>query len=67
MAGHPVFSTTHATPPEQRAEQGPGRGVGVEAVDDPLMRKVRQLDKPIDGFAKGKARVQILRNGARHA
>lgn len=36
-------------------------GVRVEEVDDPLMRKIRQLDKLIDELAKGKAMEKILR------
>ena len=36
-------------------------GVRVEDVDDPLMRKVRYLDKLIDELAKGKAMEKILR------
>lgn len=36
-------------------------GVRVETVDDPLMRKLRQLDKLIDELAKGKAMGKILR------
>ena len=36
-------------------------GVRVEEVDDPLMRKVRYLDKLIDELAKGKALDKILR------
>ena len=36
-------------------------GVRVEAVDDPLMQKIRWLDKLIDELAKGKAMAKILR------
>ena len=36
-------------------------GVRVEDVEDPLMRKVRYLDKLIDELAKGKALDKILR------
>ena len=36
-------------------------GVRVEAVDDPLMREIRYLDKLIDELAKGKAMDKILR------
>jgi hypothetical protein len=36
-------------------------GVRVEDIDDPLMRKVRYLDKLIDELAKGKAMEKILR------
>ena len=36
-------------------------GVRVEAIEDPLMRKIRYLDKLIDELAKGKAMEKILR------
>jgi hypothetical protein len=36
-------------------------GVRVEEIEDPLMQKVRWLDKLIDELAKGKAMEKILR------
>ena len=36
-------------------------GVRVEEIQDPLMQKVRYLDKLIDELAKGKAMEKILR------
>jgi hypothetical protein len=36
-------------------------GVRVEAVEDPLMKKIRQLDKLVDELAKGKKMEKILR------
>ena len=36
-------------------------GVRVEAVEDPLMQKIRYLDKLIDELARGKAMDKILR------
>ena len=36
-------------------------GVRVEEIEDPLMRKVRYLDKLIDEVAKGKIFENILR------
>jgi hypothetical protein len=36
-------------------------GVRVEDVEEPLMRKIRYLDKLIDELAKGKAMEKILR------
>jgi hypothetical protein len=36
-------------------------GVRVEAIEDPLMRRIRQLDKLIDELAQGKAMEKILR------
>jgi hypothetical protein len=37
-------------------------GVRVEEIEDPLMRKVRYLDKLVDELAKGKALDKILRH-----
>ncbi len=37
-------------------------GVRVEEVEDPLMRKIRYLDKLVDELAKGKALDKILRS-----
>ena len=35
-------------------------GIRVEEIDDPLMKKIRYLDKLIDELAKGKAMEKIL-------
>ena len=39
-------------------------GIRVEEIKDPLMRKIRYLDKLIDELAKGKAMEKILREPA---
>jgi hypothetical protein len=36
-------------------------GVRVENVDDPLMQKIRYLDKLVDELAKGRSMAKILR------
>lgn len=36
-------------------------GVRVEDVDDPLMQKIRYLDKLVDELAKGRAMGMVLR------
>ncbi|MFZ2015304.1 MAG: DUF2200 domain-containing protein [Nocardioides sp.] len=36
-------------------------GVRVESIEDPLMQKIRYLDKLVDELAKGKALDKILR------
>jgi len=36
-------------------------GIRVENIDDPLMQKIRYLDKLVDELAKGKAMAKILR------
>ena len=36
-------------------------GVRVEEIEDPLLQKIRYLDKLVDELAKGKAMVKVLR------
>ena len=36
-------------------------GVQVETIEDPLMKKIRQLDKLVDELAKGKPMEKVLR------
>jgi hypothetical protein len=38
-------------------------GVRVEEIEDPLMQKIRYLDKLVDELAKGKAMEKVLRSG----
>lgn len=37
-------------------------GVRVEQIEDPLMRKIRYLDKLVDELARGKALEKVLRS-----
>ena len=37
-------------------------GIRVENIEDPLMQKIRYMDKLIDELAKGKKMEKILRN-----
>ena len=37
-------------------------GVKVQEVEDPLMRRIRYLDKLVDELAKGKAMDKVLRS-----
>lgn len=39
-------------------------GVRIEAIEDPLMREIRYLDKLIDELAKGRPMAKILRQPA---
>ena len=55
------FDQAPALHPNTALIQGVVCGVRVEAVDDPLMQKIRWLDKLIDELAKGKAMEKILR------
>jgi hypothetical protein len=36
-------------------------GIRVEEIEDPLMRKIRYLDKLVDELARGKAMEKVLR------
>lgn len=55
------FAEAPAMHPNSELITGLVCGVRVEEVDDPLMRKIRQLDKLVDELAKGKAMEKILR------
>lgn len=55
------FAQAPAMHPNSSLIKGVVCGVRVEDVDDPLMRKIRLLDKLIDELAKGKAMNKILR------
>ena len=39
-------------------------GVRIEAIEDPLMREIRYLDKLVDELARGKAIDKVLRGSA---
>jgi hypothetical protein len=55
------FAQAPAINPNSSLIKGVVCGVRVEEVEDPLMRKIRCLDKLIDELAKGKAMEKILR------
>lgn len=55
------FDRAPAFHPKSALIKGLVCGVRVEEVEDPLMRKVRYLDKLIDELAKGKPMEKILR------
>lgn len=55
------FAKAPAMNPARAMITGVVCGVRVEAVEDPLMREIRYLDKMIDELAKGKAMGKILR------
>ncbi len=55
------FAEAPALHPHAALIKGVVCGVRVEDVDDPLMRKIRYLDKLVDELAKGKAMEKILR------
>ncbi len=55
------FAQAPALHPNTSLIKGVVCGVRVEEVEDPLMQKIRYLDKLIDELAKGKAMQKILR------
>ncbi|MFN8597436.1 MAG: DUF2200 domain-containing protein [Anaerolineae bacterium] len=55
------FAQAPALNPNRALIKGVVCGVRVEDIDDPLMQKIRYLDKLIDELAKGKALEKILR------
>ena len=55
------FAQAPAMHPNSRLITGVVCGVRVEEVADPLMQKIRWLDKLVDELAKGKAMEKILR------
>ncbi len=55
------FAQAPALHPNSALIRGVVCGVRVEDVDDPLMQKIRYLDKLIDELAKGKTMEKILR------
>ncbi|MDB6061115.1 MAG: hypothetical protein JWM78_1218 [Verrucomicrobiaceae bacterium] len=55
------FAQAPAIHPNSSLIKGVVCGVRVEEVEDPLMRKIRYLDKLIAELAKGKAMEKILR------
>ena len=56
------FASAPKFNPNASLIQGLVCGVRVEEVEEPLMRKVRYLDKLVDELAKGKAMEKILRH-----
>ncbi len=55
------FAQAPAMHPQSALIKGVVCGVRVEEVKDPLMQKIRYLDKLIDELAQGKAMAKILR------
>ena len=56
------FAQAPAMHPNSSLINGVVCGIRVEEVEDPLMRKIRYLDKLVDELAKGKAMEKILRS-----
>ena len=58
------FAQAPAINPNSSLIKGTVCGVRVEEIEDPLMQKIRFLDKLVDELAKGKAMAKILRSSA---
>jgi hypothetical protein len=55
------FAQAPAMHPNASLIKGVVCGIRVEEIEDPLMQKIRYLDKLVDELAKGKAMEKILR------
>ncbi len=55
------FAEAPAMNPKTKLIKGTVCGVRVEDVEDPLMRRIRYLDKLVDELAKGRPMEKILR------
>jgi hypothetical protein len=69
LSGHLAAGTTFADffagahlNPNVTLITGTVCGVRVEAIEDPLMRQIRYLDKLVDELAKGRALEKVLRS-----
>ena len=65
MPGHRIFQTEFAKAPALNPNvaliKGVVCGIRVEDIEDPLMQKIRYLDKLVDELAKGRPMEKILR------
>ncbi len=55
------FATAPMLNPAREAITGVICGVRIEAIEDPLMREIRYLDKLVDELARGRPMEKILR------
>ena len=55
------FRNAPAYNPRAELITGTVCGIRVEEIEDPLMKRIRQLDKLVDELAKGKPMEKILR------
>ena len=57
------FDRAPAMTPHAELITGTICGIRVEEVEDPLMRKIRMLDKLVDEIARGRPMSKVLRGG----
>jgi hypothetical protein len=57
------FNEAPALNPNASKITGTICGVRIQEIEDPLMRKIRYLDKLVDELAKGRPMEKILRSG----
>lgn len=55
------FGNAPAWNPQAELITGKVCGIQVETIDDPLMKRIRQLDKLVDELAQGKPMEKVLR------
>ena len=55
------FGNASAYNPRAELITGKICGIQIETIEDPLMKKIRQLDKLVDELAQGKPMEKILR------
>jgi hypothetical protein len=58
------FAEAPALNPARDQVRGVICGVRIEAIEEPLMREIRILDKLVDELARGRPMARILRSGA---
>ncbi|UTC64612.1 DUF2200 domain-containing protein [Treponema sp. OMZ 788] len=61
MTYEDFFNKAPAINPRAELIKGKVCGVQVELIEDPLMQKIRWLDKLVDELAKGKSLDKVLR------
>ena len=55
------FSNAPSWNPRSDLITGKVCGIQVETIEDPMMKKIRQLDKLVDELAKGKTMEKVIR------
>lgn len=61
MTYREFFENASSYNPRSELITGSVCGVKIETIEEPVMKKIRQLDKLVDELAKGKPMEKILR------